>query len=505
MEIERVETSNYITIMNKKIIKTELFFYIAFLFACIFVLLQSPLAPFAKSSNGVDSSVFIYAARQILKGQIMYKDIVDHKGPFLYLINVAALFIFNGKFVGIWIFEIISLFTASIMMYKTARFFADKIPSFFAVVTAILFIVQLLIGGNFTEEWALPFISIAMYIFIACLKENKPFGIVRLLILSLTFVLTLMLQANLTAIWASFGIVFLIKWTIETKYKELIRSALFVLLFVLLSILPFFLYFYFKGALSDAIYLAFKYNMFEYEPVPITLVLKRAIKGLAGLYYMSVIPFAIVIYMFLREKTIINGSVLLAFVFTALVCSLGRLYQVYYIIFVPLLVIPYSYMFAVIKNSFSKAKYALLSLFILFVFYNYIPAILQAQYVVENYSEKGYGSFVVPPSTMKVLKEIIIRNTKPEDEILVRGNQVSLYLYSGRSCATRFPFVIERTYLTKDYYVKEAKEALPKLIVQGKLVLTRDSLNLDSLLNEKYRLIPTGIENIEIWKLKENQ
>ena len=489
--------------MNKKIIETEAFIYVAFLFVCIFILLQSPLAPFAKSVNGVDSSVFIYSARQILNGQIMYKDIVDHKGPFLYFINVLALFIFNGKFIGIWFFEIISLFLASIMMYKTALFFAGRIPSFFAVVTAFLFLVQLLIGGNFTEEWALPLISIAMYIFVAYLKENKPLTIVRLFVLSLTFVLTLMLQANMVVLWTGFGLVLLIKWIVEKKYKELIRNLSFILLFVILSILPFFLYFYYKGALSEAIYLAFKYNMFEYEPVPVSLILKRSIKGLTGLYYMSVIPFAIVTYMLLRNRTMTNVSVFLSFVFTAFACSLGRLYSNYYIIFAPLLVIPYSYVFAIIKDSFPKAKYALL--FILFLIYNFIPTILQAQYAGENYSEKGYGSFVVPPPTMKILKEIIIQNTRPEDKILVKGNQVSLYLYSGRACATRFPFFIERTPLTEKYYLKEAEEALPKLIIQGKLVLTRDTLSLDNLLSEKYSLLPTGIDGVEVWKLKEQK
>jgi len=68
----------------KIIKKTDTFLYLILFGTCIFVLLQSPLAPFAKSINGVDSSVFIYSAKHILDGQLIYKDIVDHKGPFLY-------------------------------------------------------------------------------------------------------------------------------------------------------------------------------------------------------------------------------------------------------------------------------------------------------------------------------------------------------------------------------------------------------------------------------------
>jgi len=487
--------------MNKRIFKAEIFFYIAFLFVCVFILLRSPLAPFAKSTNGVDSSVFIYSAQQILKGQIMYKDIVDHKGPFLYLIDVVALFIFNGKYIGIWIFEIVSLFTASIMMYKTARFFAGKITSFFAVVAAVFSLVQLLDGGNYTEEWALPFISIAMYIFIAYLKDNKPLSIVRLAILSLTFVLTFMLRANLAAIWAGFGIVLLVKWIVEKKQKELIRSVLFIILFVLLFLSPFFLYFYSKGALSDAVYLVFKYNMFEYPKRPFLI----NVGILAGLYYcLSIIPLAIAIYMFLCDKTMINISVIMALIFTTLSCSIGGHFVHYYMIFIPLLVIPYSYIFSIIKDNFAKAKYILL--FILFIFFIYDPAITNLKYVVYNYSEKGLSwPGILTPQIREALKNIIIQNTQPEDKILVRGNQVAVYLYSGRSCATRFPNSIGGSSLAKKYYVKEAEKALPKMIIQGWVAncYSTTDYNLDSLLNEKYQLLPTDIEGAEIWILKE--
>jgi len=492
--------------MNKSAFKTEFLFYAAFLLTGIFVLLQSPLAPYAKSINGVDSSAFIYSAQRILDGQTMYKDIVDHKGPFLYVIDAAALFIFNGKFIGIWIFEIISLFIASIMMYKTARLLAGKIFSFLAVITAILFLVPLLVGGNITEEWALPFISIATYIFVAYLKDNKPLGIVSLLILSLTFVLTFMIRPNMAAVWAGFGIVLLVKWIVEKKYKELIRNLSFLSLFALLFMLPFFLYFYFKGALSDAIYLIFKYNAVEYNPRSLIFILKACPKILGGVYEFSAIPFIIMIYMFFRDKSIISISVISAFIITALTCGIGGRFPHYYLIFAPLIVIPYSYILEIITKNIPKAKY--ICLFIIFIFFNLKPVNDQSYYKIPiNYSGTDYVIETVPPPVMAKLKEIIIQNTKPTDKILVRGYQSSVYLYSGRACATRFPYTLNRSSLAIKYYVKEAEEALPKMIIQGEVVnnLMSPDFMLDSLLNKKYILIPTDIKDLEIWKLKDDR
>ena len=477
----------------KKFLKTETSIYVILFGVCVFILLQSPLAPFAKSIIGIDSSVFIYSARQILDGQLIYHDIVDHKGPFLYFIDVMALFIFNRSFIGIWIFEVLSLFVASVMMYRTARFFADKVSSLLAVITSILFLIPLLVGGNLTEEWALPYISIALYIFVDYLKGNKPLSIVRLFILSLTFVLTFMLRANLVAIWGSFGIVLLIKWIVEKRYKELIRNLLFILLFVLLSMLPFFLYFYCKGTLSDAIYLVFKFNMFEYAQNSnmFTTILKTS----RYIYDGCIIAIIIAIYMFFRDKTIINGGILLAFVFTTLACSLGAFYQHYFMIFSPLLVISYAYILRLIKETIPKKKY--ICLFIIFILFNFNVIETQIGIIKGNYSEKA------PNSTLEKLKEIITLNTKPTDKILVKGIAVYLYLYSDRICATRFPYTLKGASLLEKYYVKDTEKALPKLIIQGKFVSLSDIYSLDNLLNTKYQLMPTDIENVEIWKLKE--
>jgi len=198
----------------------------------------------------------------------------------------------------------------------------------------------------------------------------------------------------------------------------------------------------------------------------------------------------------------VNYGILSAFIFTVVACSLGgRLLEHYFMIFVPLLVIPYAYLFVKIKESLPKTKY--IFLFILFILYNFNFISMQDKVIRYNYSEKGYGLFTMRPSTMEKLKEIIIQNTKTTDKILVRGNQCSVYLYSDRTCATRFPYPLEDSSLSKKYYVEDIARTLPKLIIQGYLVNPGDSFNLDTLLNEKYQLIENDIGDVEIWKLKE--
>jgi hypothetical protein len=477
----------------KKILKIEALTYIILFGVCVFILLQSPLASYAKSIPATDSSIFIYAAQQILDGQLIYKDVIDIKGPFLYFIDAVALLIFNRNYIGIWIFELFSLFIASIMMYKIARFFAGRISSLLAVIAGMLFLVICLARGNMTEEWSLPYISAALYIFIDNLKENKPFTVVRLFILSLTFVLTFMLRANLVAVWAGFGIVLLIKWISEKRYKELIRNLSLILLFVALCLLPFFFYFYCKGTLSDAIYFVFKFNMFEYASRS-NLLMSILITIYKISYIGMIIPVLIAIYMFFRNRTAVHGSILLALFFTLVASSLGHGFWHYYANFIPLLVIPYSYIFEIIKENISKRKY--IFLFILFVAFNSLFVGRQLFLIYHNYWGENKEAL-----KMEKLKEIIIQNTETKDKILVKGYRNEVYLYSGRTCATRFPQIQHQASLSKENYVKDAERTLPKLIIQDSADFG-DSFKLDTLLNKKYQLIET-IEDTEIWKLKE--
>ncbi|MBK8143714.1 MAG: hypothetical protein IPK62_01320 [Bacteroidetes bacterium] len=51
----------------------------------------------------IDSQVYIHTAHQILQGKILYKEVFDHKGPIMYVIECLG-FLFCGKtFFGLWL------------------------------------------------------------------------------------------------------------------------------------------------------------------------------------------------------------------------------------------------------------------------------------------------------------------------------------------------------------------------------------------------------------------
>ena len=214
-------------------------------------------------------------------------------------------------------------------------------------------------------------------------------------------------------------------------------------------------------------------------------------------YIGIIIPLLIAIYLFFRDKTAVHSGVLSALLFTVLLSSLGQGYWHYYAIFVPLLVIPYSYIFEIIKENISKRKNIFVFLFILFVAINSIFIGRQFLLIYRNFFGKDDYAL-----GMERLAGIITQNTEPRDKILVKGFQSCVYLYSGRECATRFPYPLAWSSFVEENYVKDAENTLPKMILEY-YNANYDGFNMDSLLNNRYQLLETEFKSIEIWKLKE--
>lgn len=133
------------------------------LFALTFlVLLQCSSCPLNSYLPGTDSSVFQYIGQQLLQGQIPYRDIFDHKGPLIYLINAFA-FILSEKW-GLWIVEFAFVFASALLWKKTLEVNGcSTFSSTFAAIVSLLFVSGNLQGGNLTEEYSLPFLSIPLF------------------------------------------------------------------------------------------------------------------------------------------------------------------------------------------------------------------------------------------------------------------------------------------------------------------------------------------------------
>lgn len=133
-----------------------------FVLAIVFCM-QSDLNIWYNGESGIDSSVFKTVAFMMSRGHMPYVDIFDHKGPLIYLLNWIGMQLSYWR--GIWVIECVTIFVTFGMIYKIARLLCGKLMSCIVVLTAGAMLFLYYDKGNLVEEYAMPFIAIAIYIF----------------------------------------------------------------------------------------------------------------------------------------------------------------------------------------------------------------------------------------------------------------------------------------------------------------------------------------------------
>ena len=116
--------------MDKKFLKIEY----------ILILIYSLVTKFFVSINSIrfnevftesDQSIFFSIGKAMLNGKVLYKDVFDHKTPYIYFFNALAA-IFEKNHLGLFIIEVCLLSIILIFLYKTARIFVSDVRAFFA-------------------------------------------------------------------------------------------------------------------------------------------------------------------------------------------------------------------------------------------------------------------------------------------------------------------------------------------------------------------------------------
>ena len=157
---------------GKKIFARQTIFLHVALMSVSFALIAvfSSSTSFMYSNIGGDSAVFQVVGKYWLQGVVPYKELFDHKGPLLFLINAVGWAIHPRS--GIMVPQIIFMYIALLFIWRMLEI------NFISVGQKILFFVLTLIylvshfGGNTAGEYSVVFLSAAAYCFMRSLDEN---------------------------------------------------------------------------------------------------------------------------------------------------------------------------------------------------------------------------------------------------------------------------------------------------------------------------------------------
>ena len=244
---------------NKILDNKKIYYAIIFVAVLILALLGLSSSPLNEGITQNDSAVFQIMGRGMLNGQVMYKDLFDHKGLVMYVINAIAYLI--SPQIGLFIVEILFIYIGAVFIYKTSKLFINKEISLIMSLIYLILMFVSISGGNFTEEYAMTFTSIALYCIVKIIYQNEYENKLLWVVIGTTFALSFFIKPTYTAVWVAFGIIQFISSVKEKKIKELLKYILYMIIGILIVTVPIAMYLIINNDINDFINAFFVLNM----------------------------------------------------------------------------------------------------------------------------------------------------------------------------------------------------------------------------------------------------
>ena len=436
---------------------------IIFIFFLSFVLvMQSPLNIFSDYPvSGTDSSVFRTVAYYMNEGLMPYKDIFDHKGPIIYIINYFGMLISYNH--GVWLLELIFMFITLTFMYKIARLRCNKFCSVLILLLISACFFQYFEQGNLTEEYALPFISISLYLFLDYFKNNN-LNKFRLVLCGICFALVCLLRVNMVSIWIVFCLMVMVKKIQEKKLKELVNYLFYFMIGFAIVLAPIFIWLAINGAFLDFVndYIIFNIK-YSTDPVRATLFNKWSSLSFFVNTPLFIMTICLCVLSCYKKLNLLSVGYLLCLVLTCILIAIsGQTYPHYGMILVPLMIFPFSLFFDDSKN---------LLILILFLTLVSIPNWINgANNVVSYCNDKLLNANKEEQITEYLIANDVMANSNKNDKITVFGNMNIIYLLSQRLSSSRYTYQIPVINVDNNIrleYFNDLEKNKPKIIVKA--------------------------------------
>ena len=398
-----------------------------------------------------DSAAFIYIGKQMIAGKAPYLDCFDHKGPLLYLIQYAGLTLTRGSTDGLWAVEVVNMAVTLLILVRLCALASERRSSSWLalLITFLACGWRVYEGGNFTEEYALPWISLALLIFYRFFRTGT-YRKRDIILLGIAFSAVFLLRANMIAVWAACMPLVLVKFLKEKRFRDLGICAGLFLIGALITAVPVIIYLFSHHAIESFADCYFTFNVHYTDDVGLDAAM---LLHLFKVFSLMILPgmFALVISIAVKGKDQLRLLNLWCFAVGFLMLAMsGRDYPHYLITLLPILTFSFADLFDWTASLFSGDTGHEPGLLVLFL--SCLAILL---------GSLGYhmltGKKVWPEAPIITwMKE----NTKEKDDVLILGNDVWPYLASDRSTENRFFYQIppiEISAVIQEEFLKELR------------------------------------------------
>ena len=438
-----------------------------------------------------DSGVFLYVGWRLLRGDIPYRDVWDHKPPLIYFIDALGLTLTPNSLWGVWLLQGSFIFFTFFLLYKLLDGEFGTIMALGGTIAFATGLLTILDRGNVTEEYALLFQVLCFLLFVHAYKQAFPIRTSFWIGISGAF--AFLFKQTTIGVWIAFAIILFAVRIFQ--HRSPLLDLLAILTGVLLPILIIVLYFASQDALTDFWNQAFLYN-FTYigKHEGIRRLIPVFAKGFLYLQNGWLLHLAIVGWLtglayiwhkLKRSFAEIHPLILIAVIDLpieiALITISGRSILHYYLTPLPVMAILTAILIYAIPMLIEKTSFTSFQRI-----KNWVPVILLAIIVLAQIGQiKYYPEYLSALSTNDRVQVIdyILKNTQENDKVLIIGAESVVNFLARREAPTRYVYQYPLALLGRrpmfEEYFNQILGNKPLLIID-----TRGRARLDEKLYE---------------------
>lgn len=297
---------------------------------------SSPLCPF---NDWVDANCYLTIGRGILRGQMPYRDLIDHKGPLLYLLHAPAAALDATGFFGVYLLEIAA---AAAFLYAALcllRLYGGKRMALaLPLLAAVVYGCGSFCHGDSAEELCLPLLAWPLYLSLRAVRAGKIPPVRDCVLIGLCAGAVLWIKFSLLGLFMGLLPVPIALGLRRRQGRALLLGAAGALGGLLVVTLLLFLWLAAGGALSDCLRVYLYDNLFLYPSETVgflpEVIFNRLIDGLSAALPRDPLTFPLILFggaflcLFERARTVCH--VLFAFFGLLLTVYGGGRHYAYY-------------------------------------------------------------------------------------------------------------------------------------------------------------------------------
>ncbi len=238
--------------------------------AVIGITLCSRTSPLYRFNDSFDSHIYFTIGRGMTEGKVLYRDLLDQKGPYIYFIHALASLIDNRTFFGIYLIQIVFFFITLIFGAKIIKIFIKEdrciyfgMPIFIAIALSSFAYWY----GNNSEEYCWPSLMFGIYVLVKSLNYDRLPTNKEYFWIGVTSGFVLWLKFTFLAFYIGWYCVPLILYIKNKEGRKFTESILSILGGVVVVSAPVIIYFFVNNALYDLWTSYFYNNLFVYKAV----------------------------------------------------------------------------------------------------------------------------------------------------------------------------------------------------------------------------------------------